>query len=134
MSFVRQFTVLVSACFTGEVLHALLPLPVPAAIYALVLMFLALELKIMPLQSIDKASSGLIEIMPLLFVPSTVGIIIAWPVLKKYAVPMVILGIAGTALNFLICGQVTQLVIRLSKKFEKTKGAENSADGESNAE
>ncbi len=116
MKYIRQFTIFIAACFIGEVLHRIIPLPVPGSIYGLVLMFIALELKIMPLDKVEEVSNYLLEIMPLLFVPSTVGLLVAWPVIKQYWLPITIAGIAGTTLNFFVSGHVTQLFVKIFKK------------------
>ena len=42
MKFVRQFMIILAISFVGELLHALLPLPVPASITASVLYGLVL--------------------------------------------------------------------------------------------
>lgn len=44
MKHLRQFLIILFFSFLGEGLKALLPLPVPASIYGLVLLFAALEL------------------------------------------------------------------------------------------
>jgi len=77
MKYIRQFTIFVAACFIGEIFHRIIPLPIPGSIYGLVLMFLALEFKIMQLDKVEEVSNYLLEIMPLLFVPSTVGLLVA---------------------------------------------------------
>ena len=115
MYFVIQFTILVITCFIGEILHALIPLPVPASIYGLVLMFSALHFKIMPLNAVEETSSFLLGIMPLLFIPSTVGLILAWDILKVHWLQFLIIGILGTIVVFFAAGHVTQLVIRILK-------------------
>ena len=120
MKYIRQFTIFVAACFIGEIFHRVIPLPIPGSIYGLVLMFLALEFKIMPLDKVEEVSNYLLEIMPLLFVPSTVGLLVAWPVIKQYWLPLIILGIAGTTLNFFVSGHVTQFFVKiLSRKRNK---------------
>lgn len=126
MKFIKQFTILVSVCFIGEILHRILPLPVPAGIYGLVLMFCALHFKWMPLSAVEETSDYFLGIMPLLFVPSTVGLIVAWPVIKKYALPFILAGVFGTIVVFFVSGHITQLVIRISrfckKKHENKNG------------
>ena len=42
MKYLRQFFIILGFSFAGEVLHALIPLQVPASIYGLVLLFIAL--------------------------------------------------------------------------------------------
>ena len=44
MKYVKQFGIILLISFAGEALNYLLPLPVPASIYGLVLMFLCLQL------------------------------------------------------------------------------------------
>lgn len=115
MRLVKQFTILVATCFIGEILHRLIPLPVPASIYGLVLMFTALQTKIMPLDAVEEISDGLLGIMPLLFIPSTVGLILAWPILKVHWLQFTIIGVGSTIAVFFAAGHVTQLVIRIKK-------------------
>ena len=116
---IKQFTILVTVCFIGEILHRLIPLPVPASIYGLVLMFAALQAKIMPLDAVEDISDGLLGIMPLLFIPSTVGLILAWPILKVHWLQFTIIGVGSTIAVFFAAGHVTQLVIRIMKSIGK---------------
>lgn len=116
MRLVKQFAILVIVCFIGEILHALIPLPVPASIYGLVLMFIALQAKVMPLEAVEEISDGLLGIMPLLFIPSTVGLILAWEILKVHWLQFLLIGIVGTIVVFFVAGHVTQLVIRIQKR------------------
>lgn len=115
MKFIKQFCILVTVCFIGEILHRLIPLPVPASIYGLVLMFALLQAKIMPLDAVEEISDGLLGIMPLLFIPSTVGLILAWPILKVHWLQFTIIGVGSTIAVFFAAGHVTQLVIRIKK-------------------
>lgn len=45
MKFLIQFMIIIAFSFLGELLHYFLPLPIPASIYGIVLLFVALELK-----------------------------------------------------------------------------------------
>ena len=42
MKYIKQFILILAISFVGELLKYLLPLPVPASIYGMVCMFLAL--------------------------------------------------------------------------------------------
>ena len=119
MRLVKQFTILVIVCFIGEILHELIPLPVPASIYGLVLMFAALQTKLMPLEAVEEISDGLLGIMPLLFIPSTVGLILAWDILKVHWLQFTIIGVGSTIAVFFCAGHVTQLVIRILKRHRR---------------
>ena len=45
MKYVIQFLIIAAFAIIGELLHWFIPLPIPASIYGIVLLFIALELK-----------------------------------------------------------------------------------------
>lgn len=45
MKYLIQFLIIIAFSFAGELLHYCLPLPIPASIYGIILLFLALEMK-----------------------------------------------------------------------------------------
>ena len=75
MKYIRQFLWILLFSFVGEVLKYLIPLPVPASIYGLVLLFVALLSGVIRLEAIREVSQFLIEIMPLMFIPAAVGLL-----------------------------------------------------------
>ena len=78
MKYIYLATIIFGFTLLGELLHILLPLPVPAAIYGLVLLFLALQTGIVKLHQVDAVSKFLIAIMGLLFVAPAVNIVEIW--------------------------------------------------------
>lgn len=118
MKYVIQFSIILLVSFIGEVLHALLPLPVPASIYGLVLMLAALKFKVIKLHQIRETGKFLIDFMPLTFIPAIVGLINAWSVLKLHIVPVAVVTAVSTVLVMGISGLVTQAVIRKKNKKE----------------
>ena len=98
--------------FVGEMLHRCIPLPVPASIYGIVLLFLALELKLLKVKYIKEASSFLITIMPLMFLPPAVGIMEAWDLVSGAWLPYVVVTIVSTVVVMAVAGRVAQRIIR----------------------
>lgn len=127
MKYVVQFTIFVSICFIGEILHILLPLPVPASIYGLILMFCALHFKIFKLEHVEHTADFFLGIMPLLFIPSTVSLIVAWPIIKKHWIAILLLMFVGTAFIFFVVGTVTQFFARMMKKRQSAKKLQENA-------
>ena len=121
MKYVRQFLIILVISFIGELLRYYIPLKIPASIYGLVLLFAALELRIIKLVSIRETSRFLIEIMPLMFVPAGVGLLSSWGV----CVPIMVIVLISTIIVMAVSGKVTQGVIRMEKKHPKKK---NGAD------
>lgn len=124
MNYVKQFCIILAFSFAGEILNRLIPLPVPASIYGLVLMFLALEFKIIKVEHIKEVSKFLLGIMSIFFVPSSVGFINALPLMKKYGIQFAIIGIASTVIVFGITGQVTQLLMKIRDRKNGIENAE----------
>ena len=116
MKHLRQFLIILLFSFLGEGLKALLPLPVPASIYGLVLLFAALELGIIKLSAVEDAGKFLIEIMPVMFIPAGVGLLNAWDTLKPVLVPVIVIMFVSTIVVMVISGRVTQFVIRRNRK------------------
>lgn len=116
MKYMKQFGIILFITFMGEILKMLIPLPVPASIYGLILMLLALITGIVHVDDVKLAGRFLIEIMPMMFIPAAVGIIVAWSVLKPILFPVVVITIVSTILVMGISGRVTQFVNRLDHK------------------
>ena len=90
MKYVFQFLRILAFCFLGEALRILLPLPVPASIYGLVLLLAALRAGLVRLDQVREAAGFLIAIFPLLFVPSAAGIMELGPVLLRNGLPVLL--------------------------------------------
>lgn len=52
MKFIKQFGIILAISFIGEIMNYLIPLPVPASIYGLVLMLLCLHFGIVHIDSV----------------------------------------------------------------------------------
>lgn len=116
MRLVRQFLLVASISFLGEGLKALLPFPIPASVYGLILMFAALSLGIIKPHQVRDAARFLIEIMPVMFIPAAVGLLNAWDVLRPILLPVGVITVVSTVVVMAVTGRVTQAVIRLGEK------------------
>ena len=123
MKFVKQFGIIVFLSFIGEILHAILPLPIPASIYGIVLLFFCLELKIIPVSAVKETSAFLIEIMPVMFIPAAVGLMDSWQIIKPALFSYIVITVLTTFLVMAVSGKVVQWMIRHTdqkgrKKYE----------------
>ena len=101
----RQFLVIMAVSFVGEILHAVLPLPIPASIYGLVLMLALLM-------------TGALKLDTVMFIPAGVGLMESWGELKAVLVPVLVITLVSTIVVMIVSGRVTQAVIRLEKKHK----------------
>ena len=125
MKYLKQLFIIVIVSFVGELIHFFVPLPIPASIYGLVIMFLLLEFKIVKLEKVRDVSSFLLGIMPIFFVPPCVGFINAFPLMKQYGVQFMVIGIGTTILVMVSTGWVVQLIMNAKERKTKKKEEEN---------
>ena len=121
MKYLRQLLIILIFSVIGEILHSLIPIQVPASIYGLVLLFIALLTGIIQLPQVKEAAKYLIEIMPLMFIPAGVGLLESWGDLKSILIPVLILLVVSTVLVMGVSGKVTQGMIQRSKRKEAKK-------------
>lgn len=116
MKYLQQFLIIIVISFVGEVLHALIPLPIPASIYGLVLMLICLITRLIPEQKVTAVSDFLIGIMPVMFIPSAVGLMGYWESVKPILLALIVITAVVNVVVFAISGRVTQAVIRIENK------------------
>ena len=116
MKFMQQLSIILGISLLGEVIHAMVPLPFPASIYGLVLMLAALCTGLIPLSRVKETGKFLVEIMPLLFIPLTVGMMDSWPVLRSILLPFAAIVLLTTVVVMAVSGRVTQWAIRKGER------------------
>lgn len=116
MKYIKELALILAISFIGEVLCRIVPFSIPAGIYGIVILFLMLVLKIVPLSAVEKTGDFLIEIMPLMFIPAAVGLIDSWSNIKDSALLYVVAVIVSTVIVMAVSGIVTQLILKLGGK------------------
>lgn len=116
MKFIRELSVIMVISFAAELMEFLIPLPIAASVYGLVLMLIGLITKIIPLEKVEGAADFLIEIMPILFVPPTVSLIANAEALKQMLIPLFFISFVTTVLIMVVTGRVTQGIMRHDRK------------------
>ena len=112
MRFIKQLGVILSISFIAEVMEYYIPLPVAASMYGLVIMLAGLLSGVITLNQVEDAADFLVEIMPVLFIPPTVGIITSVGEMKQMLVPLCVISVVSTLLVMVVTGRVSQWIIR----------------------
>lgn len=115
MKYLKQFLVILVIAFAGEVLKYIIPLPIPASIYGLIILFVGLLTGLIRLEQVREAGKFLIEIMPVMFIPAAVGLLESWGVLQPMFLPVIIITLVSTVVVMAATGISSQLIIRLGK-------------------
>lgn len=118
MKYIKQLLIILLVSFLAEMMEYLIPLPVAASVYGLVLMLIGLITHIIPLEKVEGAADYLVGIMALLFVPPTVGIMASVEELKEMGIALVVISVVTTFLIMIVTGKVAQFILKKSSKKE----------------
>jgi holin-like protein len=116
MKYLLQAAVIMAVTLAGELLHLLIPLPVPASIYGLVIMLACLKLRVIRLEHVEGTGEFLLEIMPVLFIPAAVGLIATWGQLQAMLAPVAVITVATTFVVMAATGWAAQLAMKKGKR------------------
>lgn len=121
MKYLKQLFVVLILTFVGEILNLLIPFPIPAGVYGLVILLALLQLKWIKVDSISETGSFLLEIMPVMFIPSSVGLIMILGDIKNNLIFLLIMIIISTVFVMGVTGVVSQHLVRYSRKKRESQ-------------
>lgn len=121
MKYLKQLLIILLISLIAEVMEYLIPLPVAASVYGLVLMLLGLMTHIIPLEKVEGVADFLVENMAIMFIPPTVGIMASVEELKQMLIPLFVISIVTTLIIMVVTGRTAQFIIRRTgaKKAQK---------------
>lgn len=112
MKYLKQTLILIAITFAAEIIKFLVPLPVPASIYGLVLLFALLKSGVLKLEQVETVGNLLLELMPLLLVSPSVSFLTAMDSIRPMLLPVLMMGFLGTMAVMAVTGRVAQWMIR----------------------
>ena len=124
MKYVKEVAWIMAFTFIGEALNRLLPLPIPAGVYGLVLLLAGLITGIVKLEDVETTGGFLLDTMTLMFIPAAVGIMSVTDILVPVLVPYLVIIISSTVIVMTVTGIVASLILRRSEKKEYKEAAE----------
>ena len=105
-----QLMIIFMISLVGEGISSVFHLPVPGSIIGLVLLFLALQFKLLRLRHISMVGNFLLANMTILFLPPAVGIMDKFQVIAPYLLPIILIVLGGIVLNVCVIAVVVQLI------------------------
>lgn len=115
MKYLKQFLIILVISYAGELLKYVLPLPIPASIYGMVILLVGLLTGWIALDAVKDVGKFLIEIMPVMFIPAGVGLMSSWGILKPLILPVSIITVVTIVTVMAATRKVSQWVIRKGK-------------------
>ena len=119
MKYLMQFGIIIGLSLVGEVLNSVIPLPVPASVWGMVLLFVLLCLKVIKLDQVQDAADFLLSIMTVMFVPVGASLITSFADIKDEILGIFAIIIVSTVVCFLVTGKVAQRIIYKSENKGK---------------
>ncbi|MEG0566013.1 MAG: CidA/LrgA family protein [Hungatella sp.] len=119
MNYIKQICIIFGITMIGEVLNAILPLPIPAGVYGLFLMLFGLCSGIIKIRDVEDVGNFLLDTMPMMFIPVSVGLIKDYDVMKTILLPLIVISVLSTMIVMVVTGKFTEWI--LSKTWKRGK-------------
>lgn len=127
MKYVKEAAIIFGITLAGEGLNHVLPLPVPSGVYGLFLLLVLLCTGMLKLADIEATGNFLLDIMPVLFIPASVGLLESYTDMKTILVPLVVICLVSTLVVMLVTGKVAEWMMggrKIRQKGHKKGGQE----------
>ncbi|WP_046226501.1 CidA/LrgA family protein [Paenibacillus dauci] len=105
---VVQIMLLYAIYLVGSYVQAWLNLPIPGSIIGLLLLFVLLLCRVIPVSWIEKGSTTILFYLPLFFIPATVGVMNHLDLFAGKGLLLVVVVIVSTILTIAVAGHVSQ--------------------------
>ena len=115
MKYIKQFMIIMIIAFMGECIKELLPYKIPASVYGLALMLIGLMSGIIKLEAVKETAEFFVAVLPVMFIAPSVGLLSAWPQLKRVVLPFCIIAVISTFIVMVVTGRISQMIIRFTK-------------------
>lgn len=102
--------------FLGMLLQSIFNLPIPGTVLGLILLFLALQFRIIKIEMIEDICDILISHMSFLFVPAGVGLITSFEILNGKILPFIVIIFISTAVVWIVTAYVVTFLRKVCSK------------------
>ncbi len=111
MKYLKEGAIIFGITLAGEGLNHVLPLPVPSGVYGLFLLLVLLCIGILKLEAVEATGNFLLDIMPVLFIPASVGLMESYGDMREILIPLVVICLVSTAVVMIVTGKVAEWMI-----------------------
>ncbi len=122
MKYFKQAFIIIVITLIAEVLSHVLPVPLPASIYGMVILFVCLMTGVIKLEQVENVGEWLIAVMPAMFVVPGAGFITSWASLQPHLLSWSVIISVTTILVMVVAGLIAQ---SLQKRQNAKHGGEN---------
>jgi holin-like protein len=119
MKYINQFAIILAISLVGELLNRIIPLPIPASIYGMVILFTALCTGGIKLPAVKETAHFLVQMLPMMFIPATVGLLEKWNEMQSFLTAIIVISLVSTIVVIFVSGRTTQHIINHRQRRKK---------------
>ncbi len=116
MKYFKQFFIIIVITLIAELLSYALPLPLPASIYGMIILFTCLMTGVIKLDQVENVGEWLIAVMPAMFVVPGAGFITSWSSLQPHLLPWLMIISVTTIIVMAVAGLIAQSLQKRQNK------------------
>lgn len=114
--FLYQCIVIGLVLLVSKIIESFMPIPMPASVIGLVLLFILLCTGVVKLRHVETVGTTLTNNIGLLFVPAGISVVNSLGVISRAPILIIGLIIVSTILLLICTGYVTELIMKLTTK------------------
>lgn len=111
-NFIRSAVIILLFLYVGKAITAISGVPIPGSIFGLLLLFVALNLRLINYHTLVPATNFLLGYMTLFFVPVGVGLLQYSDLLSQHWLAITISSVVSTLLVLIIVGWCYQRMVK----------------------
>lgn len=119
MKIIREIGILFALCLIGQGISLVLPIPIPAGVCSMVILFFLLFFQVLKPEHILNLTTFLLANMAFFFIPASVSMMDYYDVVKGQLPILIFICLITTILTFAATAWTVQFVIRLQRKVRE---------------
>lgn len=121
LKILKQIGVVFLISITGQLVAELLPVEFPGSVMSMILMFLLFVFNWIKPDKLKEVNGFLLENMAFFFIPSGVGIITQFSVIKNSVFEIILICIISSIVTFAVTAYTVKLVMKIQDKLRNKK-------------
>lgn len=122
LKILKQAAVIFGICLLGQMAAELIPVPFPGSVMSMVFLFIIFILNWIKPHTLSDVNGFLLENMAFFFIPSGVGIITQYEIIKNSVVQILIICVVSTVVTFAVTAYTVKLVMGIQRKVRSKGG------------
>ena len=122
MKILKQVAIIFGICLLGQMAAELITVPFPGSVMSMVFLFILFLLNWLKPHKLSEVNGFLLENMAFFFIPSGVGIITQYEVIKHSVVQILIICVVSTVVTFAVTAYTVKLVMGIQSRVRIKRG------------